>query len=345
MIKFRCSHCDKKIGVPDKYAGKRVKCPQCAQGVSVPEPELDVPEENNLLLENLLEAPPVQAPPAQAPPPSPPKAAKKGKPKTGKASKSFAEIPRIVIGALLGIGAGTAVWAYLVQRNGFRYVYLSILVALLTTFGIRLTLWSGRRNLKYVCVGMSLLGICAAKLFTAQWVAIPAVVESHEEMLHALPDYSRDNIIEGLIEDQSHFFTVVCRKLEKDGVFLPETSELAKMRREKADVPPAQLENATWALQTAGKYEFDLDIVQKRELVEEIESDAVDKLFNEGNKEYLAQVARLEAIINHPYTYADHLFASLRSWYFDLICIFIAVVCAYCLGAELDMKSKTEHLY
>ena len=39
MLKFRCSICDKKIGVPDEYAGKKVKCPQCTNPVVVPEPE------------------------------------------------------------------------------------------------------------------------------------------------------------------------------------------------------------------------------------------------------------------------------------------------------------------
>ena len=29
MIKFRCSSCNQKIGVPEKYAGKNVKCPKC----------------------------------------------------------------------------------------------------------------------------------------------------------------------------------------------------------------------------------------------------------------------------------------------------------------------------
>lgn len=38
MIKFRCGECDKKIGVPETAAGKRVKCPQCGQPARVPEP-------------------------------------------------------------------------------------------------------------------------------------------------------------------------------------------------------------------------------------------------------------------------------------------------------------------
>ena len=37
MIKFRCQHCSKKIGVQDDYAGKRVWCPKCHQPAQVPD--------------------------------------------------------------------------------------------------------------------------------------------------------------------------------------------------------------------------------------------------------------------------------------------------------------------
>src|SRR5688572_4689473 len=37
MISFTCSHCGKKLKVKDELAGKKVKCPGCAQSVSVPE--------------------------------------------------------------------------------------------------------------------------------------------------------------------------------------------------------------------------------------------------------------------------------------------------------------------
>ncbi len=39
MIKFRCQQCNKKIGVPDDYAGKSVRCPQCHTVVNVPQPQ------------------------------------------------------------------------------------------------------------------------------------------------------------------------------------------------------------------------------------------------------------------------------------------------------------------
>lgn len=39
MIKFKCEHCGQKLGVPEQYAGKAVRCTGCKEGVRVPEPE------------------------------------------------------------------------------------------------------------------------------------------------------------------------------------------------------------------------------------------------------------------------------------------------------------------
>lgn len=50
MLKFRCGDCGQKLGVPEKYAGRKVKCTKCGIGVQVPElepaepPELDASE-------------------------------------------------------------------------------------------------------------------------------------------------------------------------------------------------------------------------------------------------------------------------------------------------------------
>ena len=38
MIKFRCSSCQQKLGVPDEYAGRRVKCNKCGQPAIVAHP-------------------------------------------------------------------------------------------------------------------------------------------------------------------------------------------------------------------------------------------------------------------------------------------------------------------
>jgi len=36
MLKFRCPHCDQKIGLPQQYAGKQVRCAKCRQTIVVP---------------------------------------------------------------------------------------------------------------------------------------------------------------------------------------------------------------------------------------------------------------------------------------------------------------------
>ncbi len=36
MIKFRCPHCNQKLGVPDEYASRRVRCSKCSEPLTVP---------------------------------------------------------------------------------------------------------------------------------------------------------------------------------------------------------------------------------------------------------------------------------------------------------------------
>jgi len=38
MIKFYCPSCNQKLGVPDEYAGKRIRCGKCSQPAVVPKP-------------------------------------------------------------------------------------------------------------------------------------------------------------------------------------------------------------------------------------------------------------------------------------------------------------------
>ena len=45
MIRFRCPHCDQKLGVPDEYAGRRVRCTRCDQPAGVPQGKAPVVEE------------------------------------------------------------------------------------------------------------------------------------------------------------------------------------------------------------------------------------------------------------------------------------------------------------
>jgi DNA-directed RNA polymerase subunit RPC12/RpoP len=42
MIKFHCPNCNKKFGVPDDYAGRRVRCNACSQHTIVPKPVTEI---------------------------------------------------------------------------------------------------------------------------------------------------------------------------------------------------------------------------------------------------------------------------------------------------------------
>ena len=43
MLQFRCGTCGQKIGVPEAYAGKRVRCPRCRQPARVPREDESAP--------------------------------------------------------------------------------------------------------------------------------------------------------------------------------------------------------------------------------------------------------------------------------------------------------------
>ncbi|OPZ98637.1 MAG: hypothetical protein BWY71_01210 [Planctomycetes bacterium ADurb.Bin412] len=66
MIKFHCSICDKKLGVPDEYGGKKVKCPRCGNPIAVPQPqeeavEYRLSEEKSIWTDDLLNTGPESA--------------------------------------------------------------------------------------------------------------------------------------------------------------------------------------------------------------------------------------------------------------------------------------------
>lgn len=61
MLKFRCGRCRQKIGVPESYAGRRVRCPRCQQAATVPFPGDSRPRKSEPALPPLAPAPVVSA--------------------------------------------------------------------------------------------------------------------------------------------------------------------------------------------------------------------------------------------------------------------------------------------
>ena len=62
MIKFFCEACEKKIGVPDEFAGKLVRCPRCKHPARVPDPIVEDEVQLSELAPITLEADPDQGP-------------------------------------------------------------------------------------------------------------------------------------------------------------------------------------------------------------------------------------------------------------------------------------------
>jgi predicted Zn finger-like uncharacterized protein len=67
MIKFRCPNCQTKLGVPDEYAGRRVRCNKCGQPTIVPKPIAEVPVASPLPPSPAPKSPPAQIEPLRSP--------------------------------------------------------------------------------------------------------------------------------------------------------------------------------------------------------------------------------------------------------------------------------------
>ena len=87
-IVFSCEHCGRELNVGERLAGRRVRCPDCAALLVIPEPQAESPEpeessaqgveESFVEMEAVEEAEPEQQPLAEPPrliPPPPPKQA------------------------------------------------------------------------------------------------------------------------------------------------------------------------------------------------------------------------------------------------------------------------------
>ena len=57
MIKFYCAFCKKKIGVPDSFAGKQVKCPKCHLAARVPPVSTPAPPPPSVNLDEITDDP------------------------------------------------------------------------------------------------------------------------------------------------------------------------------------------------------------------------------------------------------------------------------------------------
>jgi len=105
-IVFSCEHCGRELNVDERLAGRRVRCPDCAKLLVIPEPNAETPEPEELppqqIDESFVELEPVEEPlpeppPVISPPPKQRAAVAPSPPPKSAAAAAKSEKPPIIL--------------------------------------------------------------------------------------------------------------------------------------------------------------------------------------------------------------------------------------------------------
>jgi hypothetical protein len=134
-INLQCD-CGRALRLKDHLAGKRVKCPECNNVLSVPNPEI-VEDAGFEVVEQESEEPAAArsqdyrseyaSPPS--PPPAPPKKKRKRmRPKYDEGRSGSSKIPGVILGLVMMVGA--VIWFVVALSAGWIFFYPPILFIL-----------------------------------------------------------------------------------------------------------------------------------------------------------------------------------------------------------------------
>lgn len=216
MIKFRCEHCSQKLGVPMKYAGRRVRCSKCKEPVKVPAPApaeeqpaapqapdtdifTDFEDSADDREARRLEA--IQAAgqerrqrKAKAVKFSPKSAKEKSSPQSASGpNKSFSMasladmvpsalgFPLSLLSSLLAIAITTGIWVFASRSTQMAMGYMALVVFAGAAFGLRLFMVNRGLLLGMLGLLIGLAGLGAAKYAIAQYVIKDYYVKSSNE--------------------------------------------------------------------------------------------------------------------------------------------------------------------
>ena len=210
MIKFYCPHCNQKLGVPDEYAGKRVRCSKCQQPSLVPQPQLvgSAAGIEDLLLD---ETPPPASAPGSPPADTQPDfedlldrnaaitAASRDRKREDRVlppihktpsaqtaavkevAKGMGKIPLSIGFSILMMAVCIVVWVFVAKITSFIVGFLVLLVPTAGAWG--LTFFTEHRGIMLALLAafMGFGGMVAGKVVLAKWVVYPMLLEEMED--------------------------------------------------------------------------------------------------------------------------------------------------------------------
>jgi hypothetical protein len=263
MIKFRCGHCNQKLGVPDEWGGKRIRCNHCKESCLVPlsqtrpqsQPEtapeadpatvliqMDLPQEEggDGFPSHLLDFQSGKVVPREDRPPAPivPRDAiqvsvrraelAESRPRWGLsvAAKGTLQIPLAVVVSLGCTLAAAFVWGKVASTVQFRLNILAILVAGAAGLGLVAVLRRQHVGIGIMAAIIGMVGVFSGKWFIGQWLVMPAfqeAVNARIDLMNSLP-MSKTGMSD-FLDDPEVVQDCICLQLSDNGQITPETAE------------------------------------------------------------------------------------------------------------------------
>ena len=244
MIKFYCGECENKIGVPDDFAGKLVRCPKCSQPTRVP--ELDFEPERDPLLEPELDSKLEPDTPAdngladeifpgvsnqsfqmadqseQIPAPEHTPPPKKSLAPTGAGvslAAGLGRLPLAVGASFIGALVGGAIWAGIVYVTDYELGIVAWVIGILVGFSA--TLFTEERSVRLglIAAAMAVIGILIGKVLIVKWAMAPELAKIFQSAEITPED------IQLALNDPEEMFYVACITLVINGEFTQEYAD------------------------------------------------------------------------------------------------------------------------